>query len=162
MPIGEDFKEDIKINRYRLERNAQEHSSVYLHYAEKLAEAKTEFNNAKDNLDYIKATTEMKYRKMKELPDNLKKVEASYSNLVHTDDDVLKAKIRITKAKEELDLMEAAVRSLEHRKDQISNLTKLWLGGYYSNPSQHSGESNSTQNSRDALNRKRKERDGNE
>jgi chromosome segregation ATPase len=150
--IGENFEDDIKIDRYKLDRECQEHALRFLFYSDKLAEAKTAFSEAEDSYKLIRAQRELDYRQMADLPGGMKKVEASYALLVEDDEAVIASKKQVTQAKKALNTYEAAVRSLEHRKNQLDSLVRLWCAGYYANPGENKRDADKLNRSREALN----------
>ena len=126
----EKLKEDLKISRYDLEREASEQASLYFYYAEMQADAKAEANSAKDALSLITAEQSLFYRKNP--PEGLKVTEAVVVSLVEQDREVIDAKERLVNAYRELTLLDGILRALDHKKSSVDNLVKLYLNNYYS------------------------------
>lgn len=132
--FGGDFARDIKINRFKMAEECEEHSSLYQYYADLLADAKTEVDAKKDKLGIVEAKRELDIRK-NDPPKGIPKVTDNVAKaLVQADTDVVKQKEKLREAKSELYHLEAAVTSLEHRKRQLDNLVQLLIAGYYSAP----------------------------
>ena len=135
MPYTEerDIQKDVTLNRFRLEKCSEEQPAVFHYWAEKEAEIKAAKDKADNRLDLIKAEVELeirnnggeKYGKL---------TEAKVVAIIETNPDVIKAKKELVEVKEQANLVSAAVRAMEHRKDQIENLTRLWIGSYYARP----------------------------
>lgn len=131
--FGEDFAKDVKINRFKMSEECEEHSSLYQYYADLLANARTQVDREKDRLSFVEAIQELSIRRKppKEEP---KITEAVIKAYVQSDDEVVEQKERLREAKDELYHLEVAVTSLEHRKRQLDNLVQLLIAGYYSAP----------------------------
>lgn len=130
--IGEDFEEDVKLNRFKLDEEAQKNPSLVQFYGEQLAEAKTIRDKAYNAVKLIEAQKELDYRANP--PDGIKITESVISALVEADKDVIKIKEAEQKAKEKVYFIESAVSALDDRRSEIKNLTQLWIAGYYSVP----------------------------
>lgn len=129
---GEDFAKDLKINRYKMAEECEQHSSLYQYYADLLAEIRAKVDKAKDRLSVIESEIELDIRINP--PKEPKMTEAVVKALVQSHEVVGGYRETLTRKKEELYHLEAAVASLEHRKRQLDNLVQLLIAGYYSAP----------------------------
>lgn len=130
--FGEDFVKDVKINRFKLAEECEQHSSLYQYYADLLADARTKVDSSKDRLNVVEAKLELDIRTNP--PENLKITDSVVKALVQSDEKVEKQKEDLREAKRGLYHLEVAVTSLEHRKRQLDNLVQLLIAGYYSAP----------------------------
>lgn len=155
---GRNIEEDRKLNRYRLDEEAETQAEAYGWWAERLAEAKSMRDTAKVYMEYTTDSTAFSIRRTP--PEDMKITEALISNLVATDPVVRKAKDDYLAAQAAVNVLEAHVTAMEHRRSQIKNLTMLWIGGYYSVPGTSRDDENSVKVSegiRDGL--KKRSRD---
>lgn len=134
-----DFAEEVKINRFKLEVEAEKQPSIYQYWSGLLAQAKADKDTADDKLDLVKSTRELYIRAEvekgnKDYTSVGKVSESAMKAFIETDDRVMKAKEFLRKAKELVYILEGAVKSLEHRKDSLDNLTVQWSKGYYAKP----------------------------
>lgn len=129
---GEDFATDVKINRFKLPQECEEHSSLYQYYADLLADARVDVDVEKDRLNIVEAERELDIRKNP--PESPKITEAVIKALVQSDGKVVKRKGKLGGAKDGLYHLEAAVTALEHRKRMLDSLVQLLIAGYYSAP----------------------------
>lgn len=127
-----DFKEDVKINRFKLDKECEQHPSKYLYWSEKLAEQKAELDKLKDRLDLIKSSAELDYRANPR--DGAKVTESTIKAMVDSDPGIVELKKSINECKSDVYTLQAAVSSLEHKKSSLDNLRHLFIAGYFSNP----------------------------
>jgi len=142
-----DFEVDVRVNKYKLDQENQVQASTYHYWASLLAEAKTEVDTCDEQIRILEG--QMKEVRAKEELDirengdpSLKKVtEAGVVAVLETRGPVVKkreeihnAREKAIKAKNNVYILEAAVKALEHRRDSLGNLTQLWCKGYYSKP----------------------------
>lgn len=140
--IGNDFKEDIRIDRMKLEEECESHPSVYAYYGEEYAEARAKKDQEKDKLDLVLAERETVIRR--EAADSgMKTTEAVISALVTQDKEVQEQKEAYRNASAEVYTLDVAMGALDHKKSQLDNLVQLWTKNYYSNIK--SAESESTE-----------------
>lgn len=128
---GENFEEDIQINRVLLDDECERHASMYAYYAEQYADARAEKDKEKDKLDFILSERELYLRSNP--PDGIKITESVVSALVSVDDKVVAQKEVYRVACQKLYTLDAAMGALDHRKAQLDNLVQLWVKSYYSN-----------------------------
>jgi hypothetical protein len=147
-----DYNEDIKINKYKLDRECQEHSSHYLFYSSESTIAEEKVDTLKDNLDYLTGKLDLEFRTMSDPP--CKITEGSIKSLINTDERIRDIKADIVKAKKDLNLYKGAVKGFEHRKNQLQSLKDLWCAGYYSDPSRSSEGKEEIKNQRSKLKRR--------
>ena len=127
-----DIQKDVTLNRFRLEKCSEEQPAVFHYWAEKEAEIKAARDKADNRLNLIRAEVELEIRNDVEKYGKL--TEAKVAALIETNPDVIKVKKELVEVKEQANLVSAAVRAMEHRKDQIENLTRLWISSYYARP----------------------------
>jgi hypothetical protein len=110
-------------------------ASIYFYWAEKLAEAKTRLDEAIDKSKLIAAQTEMEIRKNwdeKYLANYGKSTENSIKSVLEIKMEESRQNIR--DAQSEVNILQASVNSLEHRKYELDNLTTLLVKGFYAAP----------------------------
>jgi len=147
------YEDDIKIDETALDVEWLNQPRLCLKYSQELAEAKKEVDQAKEKLDVIRADLD------KEIRNNPKKFGmekitegAIQSNIVIHDltldsplcnfiqsnivihDLFRTAETRLTEAKYKSEMIRAAVSAIEHRKDALENLVKLYGQQYFAGP----------------------------
>jgi hypothetical protein len=103
-------------------------------WGEQLADAQLELDEAKSNLSVAQAEAD---REIRENPSDhglAKVTEASISTAVTVDPFVKKAVERVNKARHRVNVVQAAVDGLEHRKRALSMLCELHGQDYYATP----------------------------
>lgn len=127
-----DFKIDIRINKYKLEEECEKHPSLYYRYSELLAQAKNERDDELDRLAVVLANVEVEIRK--DPPIDCKLTENLIKALIEENKKVISQKSKVRECKKQVHILEAAVNAIEHRKSMLNNLVQLYIKGYYSKP----------------------------
>lgn len=126
-----DIKNDLKINKYKLDEECLTHASIYNRYAEMATKSKTELAKAKDKLALVTAQRNIVIRE--EASKSKDKItERMFDSLLETDKEVLKAKKEVREAEEVNATFNSMLDSFDHRKSELDNLVKLYCAGYYS------------------------------
>lgn len=155
---GDNFQEELSIDKYKLDEECISHSSRYAYYSEAQAVAKSNVSKAKDKLELVESESNLKIRK-KFADEGQKVTESVISCTLAMDSEVIQAKAELREAEEIFGRLSVAVQAFEHRKAELDNLVKLYCAGYYSTPSAKEGVKNNinsmTENSiRKQLNNK--------
>lgn len=149
-----DFEKDKALSKYHIDTASEQQAFIYHYWSEELTIAKDKLEARKDKLDLLLAQTELKYRAMDKLPGDMKATEGAIKVFVSTDEEVVKAKEKVRNSRREVNTLQSAVTSLEHKKYQIDNLTKLYLGNYFTIPAGGSKQDASTKDINKKLNKK--------
>lgn len=129
--FGVDLADDIKLDKYSLDKESEMTSSILLHWGELYAEAKTELDKAESDYKQAKAKADLFYRRNP--PSDLKTTEAVFANLVEMDEEVQKSKEKVFTWTEKVNRYWAAVDALHDKSNRLHDLVDLWQKGYYSN-----------------------------
>ena len=129
--IGEDFSQDIKVNRFKLEEENEIQPALYDYYASQCAEARATKDTESDKLDLIIASCSLNLRSSP--PEGMKITEGTLSSLVEQDDGVQAQKEVVRKANAIVYTLQGAMGALDSRKAALDNLTVLYSKNYYQN-----------------------------
>lgn len=102
-------------------------------YTQIAAELRLRWEEAKRLSELTRAEVELDVRKNSKSYKLDKVTEDTVKAAVVADDRYQKSLRRIIQTKHELDLAEGAVRSMEHKRTALSNLTEMHKTHYYSN-----------------------------
>ena len=128
-----DFESDIKINKYKLDSECEQHASIYWYWADKLAKAKNDLGDSEDKFKLISAQREMFIRQ--NWNDSWgKQTEAGVKAQLESDNEYISAKEEIRNNQHEVNILIAAVTSMEHRRDMLKCEKELLIGGFYASP----------------------------
>lgn len=128
------FKDDVSLDRYDLDNEAERQSSLYLHWSQKVAKARRDRDRAK--LDYESRRAELGVT-----------IRASAEKKLTNDQvtDQLDAHLELRQLRKdwieadyEYNELEGACTALEQKKSMIELLTKLQLNNYFSRPDGYS------------------------
>lgn len=133
-----DIAEDLKINRYKLEDEAENQPSLFYHYSEEATTAREERDKAKAKLKEIEGRISLDYRSGKRVTE-AKITENSISAAVDIDPEVIDARNKFLQAEAELGKATAAEEAMQQRKAMIGHLVQLYTMQYYSKPSAGKG-----------------------
>lgn len=127
------FADDIKINKFKLDDVCEKHPGLYHYYADKLAEAKSDLNDAEDKLKLIQAEQELFIRNNWD-DKNGKQTEAGVKAVLETDGKVQNQKEIVRNLQREVNTYTASVIAMDHKKAELDNLVRLLIAGFYSVP----------------------------
>lgn len=133
-PENEDEFNFFEPDLNRLEEEWVRQPKYYFLYAEKLANARSRFDQAKATRDIV----------VSEADRDIRKSPAVYGIEKITEDVVKRATVLVAKVQEaerevlrrkhRMDVLQAVVDALDHRKTSLSKLVDLWLANYFATP----------------------------
>jgi len=123
------IEEDVRLDKADLAGEDSRFAAIYYYYAKELAKAKTNLDAAKTNLDASEARRELFYRKTP--LEGLKITEAVIIALTADDTEVQQHKIAVDKAQAEVNLLYAAVMSMNEKSSRLKELVSLNNRDYY-------------------------------
>lgn len=132
--MSEDYESLVDLDESALDREWLRQPKLYMTFALQLAQAKLEHVTAKANLDVVRAEMELKVRDTPTDYDINKVTEAVISAVVETQPKVKRAVHELNIARHRVDVLEAIVNTLEHRKRTLENLVTLHGQNYFSTP----------------------------
>ena len=130
----------VHINENRLDEEWVRQPALYHDYAVKVAGARNRHAEAKAELDVVFAEIDHKVRTHPSRFNLEKLTEAVVQNTVLLQREYQDALKAVNKAKYELDLFQAMVDALEHKKKGLENLVSLRLSDYFSEPRPPAGK----------------------
>lgn len=128
-------KSFLAIDKLRLDDEWLGQPQLYFTYAEKLAEARRVLDNASAEVDAVWAELDSKIRrKPAKYGFDSKPTEGAIGSKIQRISSYKEVLRRKIDAKFEVDINQAAVIALEHRKRALTELVELQLSAYYSAP----------------------------
>ena len=128
-----EIKEDLKINRFKLEDEADTQPSLFYHYSEHASEAREVRDKAKAKLKETEGRISLDYwssRKVMEAKLSISTVSAS----VDIDPEVMDAREKFLNAESAYNKAASAEESMQQRKSMLGYLVQLYTMQYYSQP----------------------------
>jgi hypothetical protein len=129
-----EFSEVLAINKHRLDDEWERQPILFQEYLGKLSDAREEEMKCKERVKVGEAEISKAIRLKPEDFNMTKVTEGSITSAVATHPGVLNLKEKWIDSKHSLDVLESAVRALEHKKTALEQLVKLQLAGYFSEP----------------------------
>lgn len=130
---------DIDLDR--LDEEWVRQPGLYYRYATRLADAQRKHAEAKAALEVAEAELSLQVRKAPEaFLGDVKPTEASVNAAVLLQPKYQKAKTAMIEAKHAVDVLEAAVWALDHKKKGLESAVQLQLANYRSAPRATNGE----------------------
>lgn len=155
-----DYEKDVQIDLNRLETEWHKQASLFYKYSKMLADSDYELTEQKDHLDFVYAKLDGQYRE--ELAGG-KVTEAMIKNNITTNEKYVKAQAKLRDLKYQHNIINAAVKSLEHKKKALENLVQLHLSGYFAQPSDYKTNENMSESISDRQHKNlNKRRESNE
>jgi len=133
-------KEDIlHIDLFNLEDEWNAQPNLYRMWSDKMAVAKSDLNDAKSNLEYVRARL---YIQIMNDPASFgleKTTEKAIDSALVSSDDYQEAQGELNDAKKNVAMLEGMLEALNQRKDALKDEVKLHLSGYFSEPTAPEG-----------------------
>ncbi|MHC1623171.1 MAG: hypothetical protein ACXQTR_01105 [Candidatus Methanospirareceae archaeon] len=127
-------EEMIEIDENRLDDEWIIQPRLYFDCANRLAEARRDWDSAKSNLDVVKADTSQAVRADPASFGLSKMTEASISEVVAVSPKVREAVAKVLDSKYQVDVYQALVTAMDHKRKALEKLVDLFLASYYSKP----------------------------
>jgi len=131
-----DYSAELSIDPDALDIEWLIQPSLFIKYAEALAEARLELDKNKTELDMIRADIDNEIRQ-NPIPysgSDKKPTETQIANLVIQHPDVQNANDRFIESKHIVELLSLAVRAFDQKKAALENLVKLHGQQYFAGP----------------------------
>jgi hypothetical protein len=148
--IGEDFSQDIKVNRFKLDEENEISGELYNVWSERYSEARGYVDIAKDKLELTTAQRTLFYSNNP--IDGIKPTVDNVKAMVEQDTEVQTAKDAYRQALAKRYTLDGGMGALESRNKGVDNLTKLQISGYYN--AGRTGGDTAADEINDSLNRR--------
>jgi hypothetical protein len=122
------------IDRYKLDTEWVDHVEMVAHYGRLLAKARLAYDQAKATTAIFEAETSRRVRSKPKNYSVTKLTEGAIKEAVTVELLYSKEHDNLLRAKHKVDILEAAMKTLEHRKKALSDLVFLHSQLYYSEP----------------------------
>ncbi len=132
------YKDDVKIDLYKLHFELQRQSGLYMKWAERHADALLERDRVKERLDLMRSELDAEIRRNPtefSFPENKKPTEAAITATIIKDTEFSKESDTLIEANRNVNIVAGAKEAMNHRKKGLENLVQLWIAGYFSDPS---------------------------
>jgi len=124
----------FNIDRSALDEEWAGQSELFYGCAEQLAHARKEYEFKKSQVDLIRAQTALSIRRDPRPPGIPRLTDKIIEQLVAIDPKVRRAGRMAAEARHAVDILQAAVTALEHRKRALEGLVSLHGQSYFSTP----------------------------
>lgn len=131
----------FEIDEHNLDREWVKQPSLYFTWARKLADARQDLDEAKAKVDVTKAEVSRAIRDDPEDHGLEKVTEAAVTAAIPEHPDMIRAVKELSKARHKVDVYQAAVNALDHRKRALEKLVDLHGQNYFSTPRAPDAES---------------------
>ncbi len=141
--MGDDYREDLKIDKLALDEECAEHARLYEQWSKVYSNAQEQeayderavtVLRAQKRLDILRDPEKYGLPKPKS-GTNLK--DGDIKAIIESDNEIDKAERRVIKAKKTTALLRGAKESFEQRKWLLGDMVKLWINSYWADP--HTG-----------------------
>lgn len=130
----------LEIDPHRLDEEWVNQPNLYYDYASHLADARQAYEDAKNNLELVRAELDKAIREDPEEFGVEKVTEKAVESAVILEDEYQAAQKQVNYSRHTMDVAQAAVGSLDHRKRALEKLVDLFLANYFSEPKRKSKE----------------------
>jgi hypothetical protein len=133
MAKDEDY-DFLDIDENMLDREWVKQPKLFFNWARKLAGARLRLDEAKADLDLVRADLDRDIRANPKKYNLVKVTEDAVKNCIVTLDEYLEALRMVNKNKHQVDIYDAAVKALDHKKRALEKLVDLHGQNYFSSP----------------------------
>jgi len=128
------FEDQMRINRFELEKECERNSVLYAQFSRPLAEAKTEVERQKILLNRVKAkiSAEVRVSPPKEI---VKVTEPALTEYVTNHKEVIDQEDIYLKALGVMNNLQSVIFAILERRADLEMEVKLWVTGYFDKPS---------------------------
>lgn len=134
----------LQIDEHQLDIEWKNQPSLYYKAASKLADVRQRYDEAKAELDLCYAGLSLQIRDNPDIFELNKVTDKSVEACILTQKEYRMAQKELWDAKHKVDVFQARVTALDHRKKALENLVSLRLAEYFSEP-----RANKTEDSRE-------------
>ena len=145
--INADNFELLDIDPNNLDKEWLNQPRFFFRYASELADARRDHESAKAELKVVAAQKSNRFRKKAAIKGE-KTTESQISSLVQSNSDYVLAEQQMIAARHRMDVLDAAVTALEHRKHALENMVRLHGQSYFATPRSSSDNKDVVENSR--------------
>lgn len=131
---NEETKLRLEINRLRLDEEWQGQAQQFYTWSAKYAEAQQKLDAAKLDLTVHEGELNKEIRKNYKDFGLEKATDDTVKAAISSHTDTIRYSNKVNEARYALNMADAAVQALEHRKRALTQLVELWIREYYSEP----------------------------
>lgn len=128
------YEQDVKIDGEALDIEWLAQPSLMMKYCQISAKAQMQMDAAKEMVDVVRSGLDKSIRENPEKYGIAKLTESVVLSTVIVQEQYTEAYGAYLKAKYEADMAKGAVRAIEHRKDALENLVRLFGQSYFAGP----------------------------
>ncbi len=125
---------DVTIDKFRLDQEWERQPEFYHEYALQLADARRDWDEAKNTLEVVKAELHQKISAHPDQYEVIKPTVDAVNNAIVLQQEHKDATADVISAKHRVNVLEAAVAALDQRKRALEKLVDLHLSDYYAKP----------------------------
>jgi len=125
----------VRIDPHSLDSEWLKQPGLVKHYATLQADARQDYEDANVNLDLVTAELDRDVRANPEKHGLAKPTEKSIASVIQVSDAFADAKQTVIEARHHMDVVQAVVSALDHKKRALEKLVDLFLADYFSRPS---------------------------
>lgn len=130
-----EFEKDLGIDPYALDEEWLKQPGLYMKYSSMAADIQKRRDQSKERLEVIKAELDKKIRLSPATYVTVEKItESVVASTILVQPEYRIATDELIEANYELNMLQSAVRALDHKRSALENEVKLWLGSYFSGP----------------------------
>lgn len=129
-----DNNSELDIDQYALDEDWVNQPKLYRKYATELADAKDEYERARDNTKVVEAECYLDVSENFESHGLDKRTETGIKSVIPLHEDYREAIDKELKAKHKMEVLNGVVMSLSHRKTALEKLVDLRLADYFAEP----------------------------
>ena len=125
-----EYESDVFIDIHALDEELFRQRSLFIKWAEKLANATTERDRIKNKLELLRGEVALDIREHSDAY-KFKITEETVKSLVETAPEIVEIKEELLQANEKVNILTAARMAIEQKKSMLESVVKLYQTGYW-------------------------------
>jgi hypothetical protein len=150
----EEMEQGLAFDKNDLDTAQEQHSEFYYRVSERLSLAKSRMDTAKQIVDEIEATVQLRIRREAERT-STKMTEATIAATVQLDSEVREAHGILLQHKDVVGRLSALLDAYGQRSHRLHDMTELYVAGYFGDASIRRGQDDILTARTEAIKRKR-------
>ncbi len=131
---SDSLERELRIDEHALDREWLSQPRLCLRYGMMLANARRKLEEARNELEVVRADLDKSIRSSPDDYGIAKVTETAIQSAIQSSSAFREAQQRLIDAKYYVDLLGAVMQSIEQKRSALENLVKLFLAGYYGQP----------------------------
>lgn len=136
MDLKQKVKDHLKVDPFNLVEDWEQQPHLFMFWSEKWVDAVLRKENAKQQLETLRANLDLDIRQNPEAYGILKITESVVDSAIKTHPEYQQLLREYNQLCSEVNFLSSVKEALNHKRKALESLTQLWVTGYYQHPNE--------------------------